>query len=69
MAESAIAGLFQTPEAYELAREQQARQQALEYAKLTPEQQIMFSAAKAGQGIGRSIGQLFGVEDPATEDD
>jgi hypothetical protein len=64
MAESAIAGLFQTPEAYELAREQQARQQAMEYAQLTPQQRVMFGAAQAGQQIGRGIGQLFGVEDP-----
>ena len=64
MAESAIAGLFQTPEMYELAREQQARREALEYAQLTPQQQIMFDAARAGQGIGRGLGQLFGVEDP-----
>lgn len=64
MAESAIAGLFQTPEMYELAREQQARREALEYAQLTPQQQIMFDAARAGQQIGRGLGQLFGVEDP-----
>ena len=64
MAESAIAGLFQTPEMYEQLREQQARQQALEYARLTPQQRVMFSAAQAGQQIGRSLGQLFGVEDP-----
>lgn len=64
MAESAIAGLFQTPEMYELAREQQARREALEYAQLTPQQRVMFGAAQAGQQIGRGLGQLFGVEDP-----
>lgn len=64
MAESAIAGLFQTPEMYQQLREQQARQQALEYAQLTPQQRVMFSAAQAGQQIGRGLGQLFGVEDP-----
>ena len=64
MAESAIAGLFQTPEMYEQLREQQARQQALEYAQLTPQQRVMFGAAQAGQQIGRGLGQLFGVEDP-----
>ena len=64
MAESAIAGLFQTPEMYEQLREQQARQQAMEYAQLTPQQRVMFGAAQAGQQIGRGLGQLFGVEDP-----
>jgi len=64
MAESAIAGLFQTPEMYQQLREQQARQQAMEYAQLTPQQQVMFGAAQAGQQIGRGLGQLFGVEDP-----
>ena len=64
MAESAIAGLFQTPEMYQQLREQQARQQALEYAQLTPQQRVMFGAAQAGQQIGRGLGQLFGVEDP-----
>lgn len=64
MAESAIAGLFQTPEMYQQLREQQARQQAMEYAQLTPQQRVMFGAAQAGQQIGRGIGQLFGVEDP-----
>jgi hypothetical protein len=64
MAESAIAGLFQTPEMYQQLREQQARQQAMEYAQLTPQQRVMFSAAQAGQQIGRGLGQLFGVEDP-----
>ena len=64
MAESAIAGLFQTPEMYQQLREQQARQQAMEYAQLTPQQRVMFDAAQAGQQIGRGLGQLFGVEDP-----
>jgi len=64
MAESAIAGLFQTPEMYQQLREQQARQQAMEYAQLTPQQRVMFGAAQAGQQIGRGLGQLFGVEDP-----
>ena len=58
MAESAIAGLFQTPEMYQQLREQQARQQALDYAQLTPQQRVMFDAAQAGQQIGRGLGQL-----------
>jgi len=64
MAESIMAGLFQTPEMYQQLREQQARQQAMEYAQLTPQQRVMFDAAQAGQQIGRGLGQLFGAEDP-----
>lgn len=52
----------------EARQEQQRRQEALEYARMTPQQQIMFDSARAGQGIGRGLGQLFGGGQPSLKE-
>jgi hypothetical protein len=64
MAESAIAGLFQTPEMYQQARLQQQQEEAANYARMDPMQRATYGTYMAGQQIGAGIGQLFGVQDP-----
>lgn len=65
MATDIVGSLFGvTPEGLDAARQQQMREQALSYAKLTPQEQITYGAALAGQQFGRSIGGLLGAEDP-----
>ena len=64
MAESAIAGLFQTPEMYQQARLQQQQAQAAQYAQMDPMQRAAYGTYMAGQQLGSGIGQLFGVQDP-----
>lgn len=65
MATDIVGSLFgMTPESLDAARQQQMREQALSYAKLTPQEQITYGAALAGQQFGRSVGGLLGAEDP-----
>lgn len=64
MAESAIAGLFQTPEMYKQAQLEQQQQEAARYAQLDPMQRATYGTYMAGQQLGAGIGQLFGVQDP-----
>lgn len=64
MAESAIAGLFQTPEMYQQAQLQRQQQEAANYAQMDPMQRATYGTYMAGQQIGAGIGQLFGVQDP-----
>ena len=64
MAESAIAGLFQTPEMYQQAQLQRQQQDAANYAGMDPMQRTAYGAYRGGQQIGAGIGQLFGVQDP-----
>jgi len=64
MAESAMAGLFQTPEMYQQARLQQQQAQAAQYAQMEPLQRASYGTYMAGQQLGSGIGQLFGVQDP-----
>ena len=64
MAESAIAGLFQTPEMYQQARLQQQQQEAANYAQLEPLQRAAYGTYMAGQQIGSGVGQLLGAQDP-----
>jgi len=64
MAESAIAGLFQTPEMYQQARLQQQQEEAARYANMDPMQRATYGTYMAGQQLGAGVGQLFGVQDP-----
>ena len=64
MAESAIAGLFQTPEMYQQARLQQQQEEAARYAQMDPMQRATYGTYMAGQQLGAGVGQLFGVQDP-----
>jgi len=64
MAESAMGGLFQTPEMYQQARLQQQQAQAAQYAQMEPLQRASYGTYMAGQQLGSGIGQLFGVQDP-----
>jgi hypothetical protein len=68
MAESAIAGLFQTPEMYQQARQQAQQQQqqqlAAQYAQMAPMQRAAYGSFMTGQQLGAGLGQLLGAEDP-----
>lgn len=64
MAESAIAGLFQTPEMYQQAQLQRQQQDAANYAGMDPMQRAAYGTYMAGQQLGSGVGQLFGVQDP-----
>jgi alkylhydroperoxidase/carboxymuconolactone decarboxylase family protein YurZ len=64
MAESAMGGLFQTPEMYQQARLQQQQEEAARYAQMDPMQRATYGTYMAGQQLGSGIGQLFGVQDP-----
>lgn len=68
MATDIVGSLFgMTPESLDAARQQQMREQALSYAKLTPQEQITYGAALAGQQFGRSVGGLLGAPDKQME--
>ena len=64
MAESAMGGLFQTPEMYQQARLQQQQEEAARYAQMDLMQRATYGTYMAGQQLGSGIAQLFGVEDP-----
>ena len=64
MAESAMGGLFQTPEMYQQSRLQQQQEEAARYAQMDPMQRATYGTYMAGQQLGSGIAQLFGVEDP-----
>jgi hypothetical protein len=64
MAESAMGGLFQTPEMYQQARLQQQQEEAARYAQMEPLQRASYGTYMAGQQLGSGIAQLFGVQDP-----
>lgn len=60
-----IAGLFgMTPESYQLAQEQQAQQQAAQYAGMNPFQQANYGLFMGGRQLGGAIGQALGAQDP-----
>lgn len=65
MAQSEILGLFGlTPEAYQQSQRAADERAALEYAKLDPMSAARMGFFQVGQGIGRGVGSLLGVEDP-----
>ena len=65
MAQSEILGLFGlTPEAYQQSQRAADERAALQYAQLDPMSAARMGFFQAGQGIGRGVGSLLGVEDP-----
>jgi len=59
-----IAGLFTTPEQYQLAQRQAQEAEALQYAKLDPTAQAQYGFYRAGQQLGGAIGGALGGQDP-----
>lgn len=65
MAQSEILGLFGlTPEAYQQSQRAADERAALQYAQLDPLSAARMGFFQVGQGIGRGVGSLLGVEDP-----
>lgn len=65
MATDIVGSLFGvTPEQLEMARRAEMQKSAMGFAQLTPEQQVNYGAALAGQQLGRAVGGLLGAEDP-----
>jgi len=64
MADSAILGLFATPEQYQQSQRQLQEAQALEYARLDPRAQANYGFYSAGQQLGGAIGGALGGQDP-----
>ena len=61
---SEIAGLFTTPEQYQLAQQQAQQAQALQFAQLDPRAQAQYGIYRGGQMLGGAIGGALGGEDP-----
>ncbi len=53
---SEIAGLFTTPEQYQLAQQQAQQAQALGFAQLDPRAQAQYGIYRGGQMLGGAIG-------------
>jgi len=64
MADSAILGLFTTPEQYQLAQQQAQEAQAIQYANLSPMARANYGTFRAGQQLGGAIGGALGGQDP-----
>jgi len=61
---SEIAGLFTTPEQYQLAQQQAQQAQALGFAQLDPRAQAQYGFYRGGQMLGNAIGGALGGQDP-----
>jgi len=61
---SEILGLFTSPEQYRAMQGQQAQNEALQYASLSPFQRADVGLYTGGKQLGQAIGSLFGMEDP-----
>ena len=61
---SEIAGLFTTPEQYQLAQDQAMQAQALQFAQLDPRAQTQYGFYRGGQLLGSAIGGALGGVDP-----
>jgi hypothetical protein len=59
-----IAGLFTTPEQYQLAQQQAQQAQALQFAQLDPRAQAQYGFYRGGQQLGGAIGGALGGVDP-----
>jgi len=64
MADSAILGLFTTPEQYQQSQRQAQDAQAIQYANLDPRAQANYGFYSAGQQLGGAIGGALGGQDP-----
>ena len=60
-----VGGLFGiTPEALMAQREQQAREQAMQFAKMGTQQKASYGYSMLGNQLGNAIGGLMGAQDP-----
>jgi hypothetical protein len=59
-----IAGLFTTPEQYQLAQQQAQQAQAIQFANLDPRAQAQYGFYRGGQQLGSAIGGALGGVDP-----
>jgi hypothetical protein len=59
-----IAGLFTTPEQYQLAQDQAQQAQAIQFAQLDPRAQAQYGFYRGGQQLGSAIGGALGGQDP-----
>ena len=64
MADSAILGLFTTPEQYRLSQQQAQDAQAIQYANLDPRAKADYGFYSAGQQLAGAIGGALGGQDP-----
>jgi hypothetical protein len=64
MADSAILGLFTTPEQYQLAQQQAQQARAIQYANLDPMARANYGVYRAGQQFGNALSGALGGEDP-----
>jgi hypothetical protein len=62
--DSMIAGLFTTPEQYQQAQSDAARQRGIELARLTPMQAARANLYSGGYEVGGGIGSALGAQDP-----
>jgi hypothetical protein len=62
--DSMFAGLFTTPDQYQQQQDQLARSQAIEMARLTPEQRAQADIRGGFQRVGNAVGGLMGAQDP-----
>ena len=61
---SDIAGLFMTPEQYQMMQQQSMEKQAADYAALNPVARGEYSAYLAGGQIGQGLRNFLGAQDP-----
>ena len=61
---SEILGLFTSPQDYQAQQSQQLRDQAIQYAGMSPFQRADVSLYTGGRQLGNAVGSLFGAEDP-----
>ena len=61
---SEILGLFTSPQDYQAQQSQQLRNEALQYAGMSPFQRAEVSLYTGGRQLGNAVGSLFGAEDP-----
>jgi len=59
-----IAGLFTTPDQYQLAQDQAQQAQAIQFAQLDPRAQAQYGFYRGGQQLGSAIGGALGGVDP-----
>ena len=59
-----IAGLFTTPEQYQLDQQQAQQAQAIQFAQLDPRAQAQYGFYRGGQQLGSAIGGALGGVDP-----
>lgn len=62
--DSIVGGMFSTPEQYQAAQLAQQQANAIELARLTPEQRASANMQLAGYQVGGGIASALGAEDP-----